>query len=417
MLSVALPYHLKVRDHFSEQRKTWDFFTATGTGSAQQASYKTDLLKNTYKFQPETDLFIYDKIAFAKEKLGLSALQVTAYQAQYANDLNASITYFDQEAQLVFSGDLTQRLNGDELLAVIAHELAHVKLFSLLNGELEVADRIITAIANNNTGGAASVAPYYETARLFRLYTEIYCDRAALAVLGDPVPVINMLLKIATGLATVDAESYSKQAEEIFSASPDTLAATPTHPENFIRTRALGLWFEKQEAAEPEIARMIEGLPDLDRLDIFSQKELAALTRDFLSYYLRPKWFQSPLVISLARQYFPDHPWEGPVAPRTQPVGQGRKDDDEGRPGLIAAKIAAAHASVKEYFAYLLLDFALADPSLEEIPSGRAFQLAEEMQLSEVYDLIAKKEMQFSDKKWPGYKQQTQAAYALIKEA
>ncbi|HEX9509971.1 MAG TPA: M48 family metalloprotease, partial [Puia sp.] len=324
MLSVALPYHLKVRDHFKEQRKTWDFFTAAGAGKEEQASFKTELLKNSYKFQPDTDLYIYDKIALAKEKLGLEGLGVTAYQAQYTDHLNASITYFDQEAQLVFSGDLTQRLNGDELLAVIAHELAHVKLFSLLDGELEVADRIITAIAGNDNSQAA----YHETARLFRLYTEIYCDRGALTVLGEPTPVINMLLKIATGLSVVDAESYSKQAEEIFSISPDTQVATPTHPENFIRSRALGLWFEKQAAAEPEIARMIEGLPDLDRLDIFSQKELAALTRDFLSYYLRPKWFQSALVISLAREYFPDHPWEQPVAGGKQRPDRG---DVQGR--------------------------------------------------------------------------------------
>src|SRR5258708_27225624 len=129
--------------------------------------------------------------------------------------------------------------------------------------------------------------------------------------------------------------------------SPDTQVATRRHPENFIRSRALGLWFEKQAAAEPEIARMIEGLPDLDRLDIFSQKELAALTRDFLSYYLRPKWFQSALVISLAREYFPDHPWEQPVAGGEQRPDRG---DVHGRPfggeGPVGPTPAAREQSV-----------------------------------------------------------------------
>jgi hypothetical protein len=215
-----------------------------------------------------------------------------------------------------------------------------------------------------------------------------------------------MLLKIATGLRVVHAESYSKQAEEIFSASPDTQAATGTHPENFIRTQALRRWHEKKEAAEPEIVRMIEGLPELDRLDIFAQKELAALTRDFLLYYLSPKWFQSTLVTSLAREYFPDLSWDQPPRPDRQ---------EAQAPDQIAAKIASAHPSIKEYFAYLLLDFVLVDPSLEEIPFGRALQLAEEMQLSAVYDGIAKKELPVSDKKWPGYKQQAQRAHAAIK--
>jgi hypothetical protein len=294
-----MPYHLKVRDHFKQQRKIWDFFAIAGTGSAS--------------FQPDT------------QKPG-------------------------EEEELV------------EEEAFIAHTSARAQLLSLADGELEVTDRIITAIAANDS----STPSYRETARLFRLYTEIYCDRGALVVLGDITPVINMLLKVAPAEAPV-------------------------------RTQALRCWFEKKEAAEPEIARMIEGLPELDRLDIFSQKELADLTQDVLLYYLGPKWFQSALVIRLARQYFPDLFGEQPVVREERPASRGNQPALS--PEQIAAKIAAAHPSVKEYFAWLLLDFARVDPSLKEGSSGRAMQLAEEMQLSAVYDGIAKKEGQVSDKK------------------
>ena len=118
---------------------------------------------------------IYDKVNIAKEKLALQDLPVTVYQAQYTDELNASIVYLDKEAHIVFSGPVTKLFDEEELLAVLSHELTHVKLYSMLDGELEVADRIITAIANHNN----SEASYYETARLFRLYTEIFCDRGA----------------------------------------------------------------------------------------------------------------------------------------------------------------------------------------------------------------------------------------------
>ena len=84
----------------------------------------------------------------------------------------------------------------------------------MLEGDLEVADRIITAIANNHN----SEASYYETARLFKLYTEIFCDRGAYKVIEKIAPVITSLVKASTGLDKVNAESYLKQADEIVGA-------------------------------------------------------------------------------------------------------------------------------------------------------------------------------------------------------
>jgi hypothetical protein len=428
MLPVALPYHLKVRDHFKQQTSTWEFFAAARTREEQLVSFQTELLKNTYQFRRETDGSLYEKIDLAREKLGLGELLVTAYQTQYANDpeLNASIVYLHQEAHLVFSGPVLERLNEAELLAVIAHELTHIRLYTLLDGDLEVADRIVTAIANNYN----SEPPYYETARLFRLYTEIYCDRGAFAVVGDRGPVISSLLKIATGLPEVNAESYSQQADAIFSAEPGTQSAMPTHPENFIRTRALRLWQEqgaaeipmsgeggsagipangeggvRERANEDLISRMIEGRPELDRLDLFSQRELNELTKLFLREYLRPGWFQSTLVMGLASEYFPDVRLVGDEA------DSGEADGSEANREKLADVIAGAHSSIRDYFAYVLLDFALADPSLEEMPAGRAFAFAAEMQLTAIYETAYKKELQLSDKKWQQHKQKVQAAY------
>src|SRR6185503_7029142 len=197
---LALQYHQKVKDHFKAQTKTWDYFFVAKNKEGQLQQFKTELLKNTYKFDPATENFIYDKVAIAKEKLDLQNLSVTVYQAQYTDELNASIVYLHNEAHIVFSGPVTKLLNEEELLAVLAHELTHIKLYSMLDGDLEVADRIITAIANNYN----SEASYFETARLFRLYTEIFCDRGAYTVIEKISPVISSLVKVSTGLDNIN---------------------------------------------------------------------------------------------------------------------------------------------------------------------------------------------------------------------
>jgi len=394
---TALPYQQKVRDYFKQQSKTWDYFAIAKNKEDQLQQFKTELLKNTYKFDPSIENFIYDKVTLAKEKLELQHLPVTVYQAQYTDELNASIVYINNEAHIVFSGPITKLLDEEELLSVIAHELTHIKLYSMMEGELEVADRIITAIANNYNSEAA----YFETARLFRLYTEIFCDRGAYNVLEKIDPVITSLVKASTGLDKVNAESYIKQADEIFSAENNLKTAGFSHPENFIRAKALQLWHEKKENAEEEIIRMIEGISDLDKLDIFKQRELETFTRQFLQLFLKPKWLQSTMVLSQAKQYFTDFILDEKILLSEK----------------IIETIEKSHQSVKDYLSYILLDFALVDPTLEEIPSGWAFQFAEDMQLKDTYDAIIKKELKFSDKRLQQHKQKMLAAYYEVKES
>ena len=386
----ALSYHEKVKDHFKSQSKTWDYFAVAKNKENQLQQFKTELLKNTYKFDSGTDRFIYDKIDVAKQKLSLENLVVTVYQAQYTDELNASIIYLDGEAHIVFSGPILKILNEQELQAVLAHELTHVRLYSMLGGDLEIADRIITAIANNYR----SEPSYYETARLFRLYTEIFCDRGSYEVSESIDPVITSLVKASTGLDNIHADNYLKQADEIFSMENSLKTAGVSHPENFIRAKAIQLWHEKRDLAEPEIIKMIEGISDLDQLDIFRQKELAGLTRKFLQLFLKPKWIQSTMVMSQAKQYFADFSLDEKAILSKE----------------FIETLSQVHSSVKDYLGYVIMDFILVDPSLEEIPTGWGFQFAEDAQLKEIFDAIIKKEMKFSDKRLLQYKQKMLAA-------
>lgn len=392
----ALPYHQKVAAHFKQQPKTWQYFAQAKNKTGQLQQFKTELLKNTYKFSAENDQLIYDKLAFAKKQLELGDLPVTVYQAQYTDELNASIVYLENEAHIVFSGNIIKLLNEDELLAVLAHELSHVKLYTMLDYDIEIADRIITSIANNyNTEPS-----YYETARIFRLYTEIFCDRGAFKVLNSINPVISSLVKISTGLEQVNAENYLKQADEIFATEKSFTTAGISHPENFIRAKSLQVWQNDKSNAEELIAKMIVSNASLDRLDIFQQQELSALTRTFLQLFLKPKWLQTTLIISQAKQFFSDFKME-----EKSLLTEGLKEI-----------IDQADKSIREYLCYLLLDFSLADPELEVVPSGWAFQFAEDVKLKDLFDSIVKKEMTFSDKKLKQYKEHSLSAYYAMKE-
>jgi len=393
---TPLPYHRRVCDYFRQQTKTWDYFALAKNKEEQLTEFKTELLKNTYKFDPVADAGIYGKLDLVKSKLELTSLPVTVYQAQYTEELNAAIVYFNQEAHIVFSGPVVTLLTEDELLAVLAHELTHVKLYSLLEGELEVADRIITAIANNHSSEAA----YYETARLFRLYTEIFCDRGALMVTGSYEPVITSLVKMSTGLQQIQAESYLRQADEIFAADAKTRSAGLSHPENFIRAKAIQLWHNQATDVEKTVSDMVQHNIELDRLDIFQQQEMTALSRRFLQLFLKPKWIQSTLVISLARQYFADFAW----------------DETAVLDAEFVEKLNGFHSSIKDYLAYVLFDFVMVDPSLEQVPAGWAFQFAEDAQLKEQLDAIVRKEGKLSDKKLQQHKQKSLAAYYAVKE-
>lgn len=389
MLSI-LNYHKATTNYFQQQTKTWDFFSSFKQKEEQLKDFKTDLLKNTYKFDEAVDTALYQKVNIAKRKLELS-LPVTLYQAQNTDEMNASIVYLNNEAHIVFSGRLMQLMNDDEMQAVIAHELSHVQLYTQLNGSVEVTDRIITAIANHQ----GSTPAHYETARLFKLYTEIFCDRGAYTVTENYAPIISSLVKISTGLQTVNADSYIKQAEEIFSADALTKTTGISHPENFIRARAIWLWHTKGNAAENTIKEMIEGAANIEELDLFRQQDISNVTERLIKLVLQHQWMQTPQTISLSKQYFGDIQLTNDCPDKTE----------------LLHEIENLHGNLHDYLAYVLYDFATTDKELEDVPLGYCFYLADELKIEKAFANVVKKEKKLTDKKVATLKKQTLAEF------
>jgi hypothetical protein len=370
-----LPYHLELRDYLkSKERELWNWFASAQAQADYTEQLRLELLKSTYRLDAEGHPDLYKCLEEAKAGLGLD-IPVTLYQAQNSPESNAALYFVPGEGHVVFAGPLLTLLNPDELKSVIGHELAHYHLWERDNGEFHIADRLVEAVAQDPRAATS----HEQTARRYQLYTEIFADRGSLRITGDIHPVVAGLVKTQTGLSQVSAAGYLKQAEEVF-ARGNVATQGVSHPEAFIRARSLMLWQEKKDGAAPDINQMIEGTAALDELDLIGQMRLTALTRRLLEHLLRPRWFQTPVVLAHAKHYFDDF-----VAVN----GNGQSSDV-----LSDLKPACAgDARLREYFCYVLLDFAKVDRELDDVPLAATLHLSQQLEMDAQFEKLAAKEL------------------------
>jgi hypothetical protein len=365
-----LPYHVEVREYLkSRERELWNWFASAQAKADYTENLRLQLLKSTYRLDAEGHPELYTSLTEAKARLQLD-IPVTLYQAQNSSQLNASLFFIPGEGHIVFSGPVLTLLNADELKSLIGHELAHYHLWCQNGGEFHIADRLLEAVANDPRASAS----HEQTARRYQLYTEIFADRGSLCVTNDVNPVVAGLVKVQTGLSQVSAPSYLKQAEEIF-AKGNVATEGVSHPEAFIRARALALWQEQREDVSARISEMIEGAFALEDLDLPGQARMTRQTRRLLEYFLQPKWFQTPAVLGHARLFFDDFQ---PVPTRDPAVLDGFK---------------SAEGKFGEYVCYLLLDFVTADPELDDMPLAAALDLSRQLELDTQFEKLAAREL------------------------
>src|SRR5260370_5243527 len=109
---------------------------------------------------------------------------------------------------------------------------------------------------------------------------------------------------------------------------------------------------------------MIEGAATLDELDLIGQKQLTSATRRLLQCLLRPKWFQTPATLGHAKLFFDDF-----------------RPADSNSPSSVCDELKSSDIKLREYLCYVLLDFAKADPDLDEMPLAAALVLSRQLEL------------------------------------
>jgi hypothetical protein len=188
-----------------------------------------------------------------------------------------------------------------------------------------------------------------ETARLLSLYTELFADRGAAIAAGDPAPAIAVLIKVMTGLSDVDPEAYLRQAQEIEQAnagdkSEGLKSQGLSHPEAYVRARALQLWWQGDPDIGAWLHKHLHGPLSIEALDLIGQRSLTQMTRTFLARFLAEIEDAGDEITTQLRAMFPDFgKTEEPLIDLDE-IGIERIDD-----------------ATRDYFIALMFDLAMAD--------------------------------------------------------
>jgi len=372
-----LPYQRELLAFVQKhERDLWDWFSSNRVRREHAENVRIDLLKSTYRLDRATHESLYKTADDVVRLLGVAA-PITLYQAQDIFGPNASLAYIPQEVHLVFHGNAQELLTESELKAVFGHELGHFLFLEGWGGDYMVLGDMLAALSNE----AGAAVAHMESARLFGLYAEIFCDRLALDVTGDLNASVSSLVKLQTGLMDVSAAQYLQQAEEILSAGKIKTEGLQ-HPEAFIRVRALQLYQEKSDELDRAVAGLIEGEPELTRLDLLAQQRTSAATRQLIDVVFAESWMRSDAALAHARLFFDGY----------------RPPPEDAAKGALPDELTASKDALRDYYCYVLLDFVAVDAERTEPALAWVVEVAEQLGFQERLCELAAKELKIGKK-------------------
>ncbi|WP_410815668.1 M48 family metalloprotease [Paraburkholderia sp.] len=340
-LLEPLAYHRAIVAFLRENEpEIWNWSASQRTHEEHVQETRSQLLRETYRLDAEAHPELHEDCRLVLNTLGLDA-PVTLYQAADSS-MNAALSYIPGEIHLIFYGPVLEKLSKAERIALLGHELAHYKLWSINDGAYHVATRIL----DHSLAYQGCAPSHNETARAYRLYTELYADRGAAQAAGSPRPAIATLVKTMTGLSVADPDAYLRQAAELESEAGKSYGET--HPEVFLRVQALHKWWQQDTGVESWIDARIRGPLSLNALDLPRQHELTALTRGFLARLAADPAAVGEAVPAQLRRYFPD--WRVDELPFDNAALAPDRIDD----------------SVRDYLIALSFDLAMADPDARD---------------------------------------------------
>ncbi len=232
--------------------------TVTGE-SAIRVMFMASAVKVTSKQCPD----LHAKLQIACTTLGVDMPELYIQQNPLVNAFTGGV----DKPIIVLHSALIERLNDEETLAVIAHEVGHIHAEHVL---YLTAARLIEALANLSIARiipGAEIIKFLISAGISNALlawarrAELSCDRAALLVTQDPHVIGRTMMKLCGGTfaSKIDYDLFLEQAREfqknydekkLDKFWADILNAGLSHPFPVWRVSEILKWVEDGQYAE-----------------------------------------------------------------------------------------------------------------------------------------------------------------------
>jgi Zn-dependent protease with chaperone function len=227
--------------------------------SAIRVMFMASAVKVTPKQCPD----LHAKLQIACTTLGVDMPDLYIQQNPIVNAFTGGV----EKPIIVLHSSLIERLNDEETLAVIAHEVGHIHAEHVL---YLTAAKLLEALANF---GAAKLIPGSEILKFiisagiasallaWARRAELSCDRAALLVVQDPHVIGRTMMKLAGGTfaSKIDYDLFLEQGREfqknydekkLDKFWADIINAGLSHPFPIWRVSEILKWVEDGEYEE-----------------------------------------------------------------------------------------------------------------------------------------------------------------------
>lgn len=182
--------------------------------SAVRVMFMASAVKVTPKQFPD----LHAKLQVACTTLGVDMPDMFVQQNPIVNAMTTGV----EKHVIILHTGLLERLNDEETLAVIAHEVGHIHAEHVL---YLTAARLIEAITNASLARAipgSEIIKFLISAGIssallaWSRRAELSCDRAALLVTQDPHVIGSVMMKLAGGTmaSKIDYDEFLKQAKD-----------------------------------------------------------------------------------------------------------------------------------------------------------------------------------------------------------
>jgi len=228
------------------------FLAWTGE-SAIRVSFMASAVKVTPKQCPD----LHAKLQIACTTLGVDMPDMFIQQNPMVNAFTGGV----EKPIIVLHSSLIERLNDEETLAVIAHEVGHIHAEHVL---YLTAARLMEALANISVARlipGSEIIKFIVSAGIssallaWARRAELSCDRAALLVTQDPHVIGRTMMKLAGGTfaSKIDYELFLEQGREfkknydekkLDKFWADIMAAGLSHPFPIWRVAEILEWVE-----------------------------------------------------------------------------------------------------------------------------------------------------------------------------